>query len=173
MSLTITEKQHWKERIETRINAEITNVKASDPALFQRISLDARKTALEKLGIADSHARIRELDEKIKSLKTEHDELELATARKLNHMANWYGAASAIESAICAIVPAEEERLMKEHSLGKRVIELGQEKESLLDTVWLATSSPQVRELWQQVDTLLGAGSTALQNKILQRRKPS
>lgn len=37
----------------------------------------------------------------------------------------------------------------------------------MLDTVWLATSSSQIKELWEQVNTLLELKPTALEEKAL------
>ena len=40
-------------------------------------------------------------------------------------------------------------------------------KDNLLDTVWLATSSSQIKELWGQVNALLEIKPTALEEKAL------
>jgi len=37
----------------------------------------------------------------------------------------------------------------------------------LLDTVWLATSTSQIKELWAQVNALLEVNPTALEQKAL------
>ena len=42
-----------------------------------------------------------------------------------------------------------------------------QEKESLLDTVWLACSAKQIKDLWNEVDDLLGGSQTKLQREAL------
>lgn len=172
MSLTITEKQHWKERIEARIEAEIKRLKADDREFFQQVSVEAKDAAVQKLGIATASAKLKKLAERIQNLRDEHESLQNETARKLN-IGYFYNGSCAIQSAINEMVPVEEERLMKEHPLGKRVVALGEEKESLLDTVWLATSSPQIRELWQQVDRILGVSSTGLQAEIFRKKKKS
>ena len=43
-----------------------------------------------------------------------------------------------------------------------------EEKENLLDTVWLATCTKQIKELWEQVNVLLEIKPTALEEKALQ-----
>lgn len=169
MSLTITEKQHWKERIEARITAEVKKLKASDTGLFKAIREEAHQTAVEKLGLTEACGRITSLAAQIAQLKKMHEDLELETAKKLNS-GYFYNASNVIESAINELIPAEEERLMAQTPTGNRVLELEKEKQSLLDIVWLATSSPQVRELWLQVDALLGAAATQLQTKLFQKK---
>jgi len=44
-----------------------------------------------------------------------------------------------------------ESEILAESELGRRVLSLRAEKENLLDTVWLATSSTQIKQLWEQV----------------------
>ena len=62
---------------------------------------------------------------------------------------------------------ALEADILAESDLGRRVLSLREEKENLLDTVWLATSSSQIKELWEQVNTLLEITPTALEDKAL------
>ena len=51
--------------------------------------------------------------------------------------------------------------------LGKQVLTLRGEKDNLLNTVWLATSCRQIKELWEQVNALLELKPTALEEKAL------
>src|SRR5713101_1122393 len=103
-NLTVTEKEHWKERIARRIDKRIEVVCAGDPNLMDRIRDQARQRALQSLGLAAMQA---ELD--------------------------------AVEK----------------------------QKENLLDTIWLATSPNQIRQLWQKVIELLGDEQTILQKEAL------
>ena len=47
------------------------------------------------------------------------------------------------------------------------MLSLRDEKDNLLDTVWLATSTSQIKELWEQVNTLLEFKPTALEENAL------
>src|SRR5438874_6732960 len=47
--LTVTEKEHWKERIERRLDKRIEAIWARDPNLKERIDDEARQKALESL----------------------------------------------------------------------------------------------------------------------------
>ena len=60
-----------------------------------------------------------------------------------------------VESAVTARARALEADILAESDLGKQVLTLRDEKDNLLDTVWLATSCAQIKELWQQVNALL------------------
>jgi len=57
--------------------------------------------------------------------------------------------------------------LLAEHELGRQVLQLRSEKDNLLDVVWLATSSVQVRQLWSRVGELLGEKPTDLEREAL------
>jgi hypothetical protein len=63
-----------------------------------------------------------------------------------------------------------EADILSESELGKQVLALRAEKDNLLDTVWLATSTSQVKELWEQVNSLLQVTPTQLEDKALKIR---
>src|SRR5262245_17769450 len=51
-NLTVAEKNHWRERIQGRIERKIEAITAGDPGLMERITREARGRALESLGLA-------------------------------------------------------------------------------------------------------------------------
>jgi len=57
--------------------------------------------------------------------------------------------------------------VLAESEIGRQILALQQEKDGLLDTVWLATSPAQVRTLWAKVAELLGDEQTRLQRDAL------
>jgi len=61
-----------------------------------------------------------------------------------------------------------EQELLNESPLGKKVLTLRREQEELLDTVWLAKSPVQIKNLWNQVSQLLGQRITDLQTSAVQ-----
>jgi hypothetical protein len=63
---------------------------------------------------------------------------------------------------------AHQEQLLAEDPVGREVARLEAEKEHLLDTVWLATSPAQVKQLWSQVGALVGDEPTPLQRAALE-----
>ena len=60
-----------------------------------------------------------------------------------------------------------EGELLRESDLGREILRLRREKENLLDTVWLASSTSQLKTLWQNVATLLGDEATQLERAAL------
>ncbi len=72
-----------------------------------------------------------------------------------------------VQNAVTLRADALEADILAESDLGKQVLVLREEKDNLLDTVWLATSSSQIKELWEQVNALLEAEPTALEQKAL------
>ena len=62
---------------------------------------------------------------------------------------------------------ALEEDILLESDLGKRILALREEKDNLLDTVWLATTCGQIKELWEQVNAFLEIKPTSLEGKAL------
>ena len=53
------------------------------------------------------------------------------------------------------------------HELGRQILRLRAEKDRLLDTVWLARSPAQIRQLWTKVGELLGDELTHLEREAL------
>ncbi|MBX3435797.1 MAG: hypothetical protein KF847_20965 [Pirellulales bacterium] len=65
-----------------------------------------------------------------------------------------------------------EQELLAADPLGQKILALELEREELLDTVWLATSRAQVKELWGRVLELLQQPPTALQAEALKIEPP-
>ncbi len=55
-----------------------------------------------------------------------------------------------------------EDELLAESEPGRRIRQLRVEKDSLLDTIWIATSPREIKVLWTKVGELLGDEQTAL-----------
>ncbi len=58
MALTITEKQHWKDRIESRINRRTKRLKSGNLELFTKISEKAKKMAIAQSKLAKDFDRL-------------------------------------------------------------------------------------------------------------------
>ena len=177
MSLTVSERTHWRDRIGKRIDRRIeTLVAKQDPTLLQRVSEQARDKAYESLGIDSQRRELEQLEKQkekierrerrlgaeqravIKGTRVE-DELERGSSYGCYH--------GEVEKAVEARAKALETGILAESDLGKQVIALREEKDNLLDTVWLATSSSQIKELWEQVNALLAVTPTSLEEKAL------
>jgi len=84
--LSVTEKQHWKERIARRIDKRIDVIGAGEPNLMDRISRVARQRALESLGLAAMRAELDGIEAHKEKLDRQQDRLHkamLATVRRV------------------------------------------------------------------------------------------
>ena len=175
MSLTVSEKTHWKERITKRIDQRVeTLIAKQDPTLLQRATEQSRKRAYASLGIASQQQELEQiakqrekLDKRERRLKAEQRAaIKSSTPEEELDNPHWrYD--TTVEQAVKARSAAFEADELAESDLGKQVLALREEKDNLLDTVWLATSSTQIKELWEQVNALLERTPTALEAKAL------
>lgn len=85
--ITVTEKEHWKERIARKISQAIAElVDREDPGYLKRVEEDARQAAILTLGITELLARERSLEEQEKKLRQDKQEVHwliVATVRKV------------------------------------------------------------------------------------------
>ena len=173
-NLTVAEKDHWRGRIQARIDRKIEQITAGEPGLIERIKHEARGRALESLGLAAFQG---ELD-RIAGQRAELDRRDTQVRREM--LAKVRGVSAddldcytrvhdhpEIRAAITKRQALHEEELLAGHELGRQVLRLRADRERLLDTVWLACSSAQIRQLWSSVNALLGDEPTALEREAL------
>jgi hypothetical protein len=172
--LTVTEKEHWKERIERRIDKRIESIWASDPNLKERIDVQARQKALESLKLAELQRESDQIDEQKQQLDRRQQQITrqmLATVRGVPVESvddfNHYHVDREVESAVGRRQKVFEEELLAANDIGREIVILRQEKENLLDTIWLATSPSQLKLLWTKVAELLRDDTTQLQKDAL------
>src|SRR5690606_22815594 len=84
MAITVAEKEHWKSRIEKKIDRKIELIQRSKPELFQTIKTKARAAALIRLEIDADHDRMAELQTQIDRLQDERKKLVQELNEKLN-----------------------------------------------------------------------------------------
>ncbi len=176
-SLTLGEKTHWKERIGKRIEHRIeTLVAKQDPTLLQRVSEQARQKAYESLAIDSHQKELEQLEKQKQDIEKRERRLKAEQRAVLNgtsveeelERGGYYSRYDTeVESAVKARAMALEADILAESDLGKQVLALREEKDNLLDTVWLATSSSQIKELWEHVNALLEVTPSALEEKAL------
>ena len=178
--LTITEKNHGKDRIAARIDKAVERIKSRYPALFHRVQTQAHAEALASLGLAQAHAdleSIRVEESVLDRRKKRAQRVMLATLRgvPLDEVADGfslrYGGglplpAEAAE-AITRRQAVHHDRLLADDPIGREIARLLAEKDVLLDTIWLATSTTQIKQLWTRVVESLGDEPTALEREAL------
>jgi len=172
MAITVKEKEHWKERISRKIDQAIDDLCAKhDPGFREQIRLTARQRAVESLGITESQSRLAE----IKSVKEALDVEEKALFRTMASQVvkseysldSVYSQKNVIDSAIRDRQRIHEKELFAADPLGQQILQLQLEQEDLLDTVWLATSPVQIKQLWNRVAEILHQQPTKLQEHAL------
>lgn len=173
MTLTVREKDHWRERIQRRIDRKIKEVEASEPPhVWNEMEQRAEQIALYDLGIALLMQESQRLEKQIEELQRDQRrgwaQMEAIT-RGVD--------VATVELPRC--LPYEVKRLIEkrkdvlleeiraEHPKGQHIQELEAEKDELLDTVWLATSASQIKELWSQIAEGLQCELTPFQQKAL------
>ena len=173
--ITVTEKEHWKQRIARKISQAIAElVDREDPGYLKRVQQDARQAAMKHLGIAEFLDREKAIADQERKLHQDKQELHwriVAAIRKVSLeevRAHYCNAPAEWERAVRDRQEVEERQLMATSPLGAVILKLKREEEELLDTVWLATSPKQIKGLWQGVAELVSVEPTALQRQALQ-----
>lgn len=178
-SLTVREKEHWKERIVRKIDQVTEALLAkSNPTYRDQIESKAKEMAIESLGLAQLCKRWGELVAQEKLMQQQRNKIGaemLAIACGISPDGNRYEGRYYSDTSIPYQVTGAVQRrqlvhqqeLMAEDELGQKLLELEREKEELLDTVWLATSSKQIKMLWQKMSELFSLTPTAFQQEAL------
>ena len=178
--LTITEKEHWKARISARIDKRIEAIKSRHPALFERVGRDAHAQALESLGLAALHAELdairgQELALARHKKRVQREMLAALRGQPIDEVGDGFSTRYGIDlplpveafEAIERRRRAHQEELLAGDPVGREIAHLEAEKDGLLDTVWLAVSPAQIKQLWSRVGELLGDETTRLEREAL------
>ena len=72
-----------------------------------------------------------------------------------------------VDRAVARRQTVHEDDLLLQSELGRQIVRLRQEKDNLLDTVWLATSPASIKSLWEKVGELLDDQPSPLQREAL------
>lgn len=174
MSLTVREKDHWRQRIERRIDLAIEELQASsDPGFSERIREQAEQAARKSLGLQAMHDELEAANTEISRLKQRNEAIakemwSTVTGKPSGEGGSSYRASFEVESSLRRRRLVHEKELMSAHPLGSKILRLQHEKEELLDTVWLATSSAQIKELWKRFADVLKWEPPTLQQKAME-----
>lgn len=174
MTITVTEKEHWKARIGRKVEQAIeTLLSREDPAYLERIETQARKQAYESLGLAEFKARLDEIDNQEALAKEERKGIwrqmvARVTGSSETQQSYWRSMPHEVRQALAVREKTAKQELMAQDELGRKLLALQREQEELLDAVWLATSSKQIKELWQRTSDMLEQDQTPLQASALE-----
>jgi hypothetical protein len=178
--LTVTEKEHWKNRISARIERTIESIEAKHPALFDRVKREAHALAIGSLGVSQTFAELEAIQAEEIALARRKEHVQrtmVATVRGVplegfvESLPVVYGRGISLPvevgQAISKRQTAHQEQLLAEDPIGQEVAQLKQERDNVLDVIWLATSPAELRQLWIKVSALLGDVPTQLERDAL------
>ncbi len=121
--------------------------------------------------IADAFRRRETIKTTQAELDAEKRDLELRLTQTLKVECPEFRSHSDYYYAIDDAIRLRQQRFRREilanEPQGQKILHLEQEREELLDTVWLATSPTQVKELWSRVSQMLDQPLTGLQQEAL------
>ena len=173
--LTVAEKNHWKDRLAKRIDRRIETIAAEEPNLLDRVKREARERAMQSLNLAELQADVDAIEKEEETFGERKSLLQrtmLARVRRVpletidqHHFPSHYN--NEVENAVKVRQTIHEDELLAACDIGRRILALRCERESLLDVIWLSTSPVQVREVWSKVSDLLGDEQTQLQRDAL------
>ena len=173
-TLTVAEKNHWKSRLEERLDKKIEAVWAEDPGLKERLVAQARQQAIVSLGVADLQAEYDRIEAEIESLQKRQQELipqMLSVLGGVPNVVNSYNNEYELNQRLDAAVKRRQQVIMDEllqaSDQGRRILVLEAEKVNLLDTIWIASSPAQIRTLWSKLAEILNDEPTPLQREAL------
>ncbi len=175
MGISHTEKESWKKRIEQRFDREIGRICAEHEPGFQgRMDRDIMAATLSDLGISAQKAQIQELelqgveidrqrsllDDQRQSIRRRVGTLhcEIAGILKLDPNNCGYGEEYKVSQRIDAQKQTVTRRLMASDPIGQQIVQLHQERDTLLDLVSLATTKAQFEQVWDRYQQLLQNG---------------
>ncbi len=176
MGLTVREKDHWRKRIARRIDQAIDELECKeDPTFRKRLNEKADSEAWTSLGLSELHAEAEKINAEIKRSENRRSEIHnqmLMIVEGTSERLHYYGGSVSgyprkVIEAVTRHSLVHQRELMASDPLGKRMLQLEREKEELLDTVWLATSSAQIKELWSRFIDLLNWEPPELQRQTL------
>jgi len=175
MSLTIKEKEHWKDRIAQKIEQKINRLVSSTQRNYlKNVAELARSKAIESIGLVENERQQAELERTVEQSNAELERLKIAFGAAITGLSveaivakGIWRTKELIDSEFRTLTIQQERLIMQGDELGREILKLRDEQEQLLDTVWLATSSIQIRQLWQSVHELLADQPTALQTTAM------
>lgn len=176
--ISYSERTEWKSRIEKRFQAAIDNFKASTSLDWEQVNNQAKQKAHECLGISEWTKQVEDIEAKIRELEAEKESIENAMYQRVLgetlSPARYRGYYSCrFLEVVQSRIDQMRHELLVEHSEGQQLVNLEKEKEAVLDTMLLASSSRELRLLWSRVTDALGESPTALQAQILSDRSSS
>ena len=173
MPLTVREKEHWKQRIEKKIDKAVEEIyRKEGKELKKTLRQEAEERAVKRLGLQSYMEKYQTLQDRKSALKEQLSKLSDEAAKPFEAEGNqsrYYhqGGHSLIESVVQRERVEAEKEILLESDAGRKVLRLEREREELADTIWLATSPVQIRSLWKDFTALVTEEPTDLQKQAM------
>lgn len=180
MGLTVREKEECRDAIRRRIKRRVEALKEEHSDEIRALEAAALGQALDALGIRTLHHRIEQLRKQEVEATKRAERLKQSrlhlTRQALGKTRTDAGGISEynLDGDLSRLLSQEKDRHYKVSLAASNALpflqelrRLDTEMQHLSDTVWLATSAIQVKELWKRVGILLGEEDTALQKDAL------
>jgi hypothetical protein len=173
MSLTVRKKEHWKERIARRIDLAIEELQAAEDAgFYERLRRAADEQARGSLGLSALRLESQQIESELERLRERQRDLWAEMHSRVSgvlvkEISRPHSLHFDVQTALRRRRLVHERELLAASPLGQKILRLEREKDELLDTVWLATSPTQIKELWSRFSELLNWEPPTLQQQAL------
>ena len=173
MSLTVKEKEHWKERIARRIDLAIEELQAAEDAgFYERLRKEADELTWSSLGLAALRLESQQIESELERLRERQRDVwaemqSSVSGVPVKDAGRPYSLSTDVQAAVRRRRLVHERELLAASPLGQKILRLEREKDELLDTVWLATSPAQIKELWSRFSELLNWEPPTLQQQAM------
>ena len=163
-----------RRRLGRRLDQKIAALRARDPGFQEHVRREARRRALQSLGLAELQAEWDALTTQRQELARRRRRLRRALGAAVQRLPSATAANQAadlledeVRRALRKRQVLHEREVLAEDERGQEILRLEREKAHLGEAVWLATAPPPLQRLWQQGLALLGAEATALEQAAL------
>ena len=170
--VSFREREHWEDLISKRISNKIDSMIAEeDPLFIKRTEAAAEKAAITSLGLTKQMTRYHKIEGMVRSLRDEQEEIKKqmnkAVKGVINSISSRWGH-NDYQTAIDLRAKNLKPGILKKSKLGRRILALEKERANLKESVGLATSTTQIKELWSEVSKMLELKPTQLEKKALE-----
>lgn len=165
--LTLTEKEHWKTRIQNQMDKKIDGLLAKEPELLASAKDKANIEAHKSLGIGDLFQQEESRRLQIQTLEKECENLQFQMKKYVlgeSCSDNWE-ARMKFEKLLNQQKQSCEQKILTESATGSEYLSLQKKKDQLIDAVFMATTISEIKDLLCQVTKQIGKKTEALQPK--------
>jgi len=174
MSSRTSATNELRRRLGRRLDQQLAALRARDPGFQEHVRREARRRALQSLGLAELQAEWDALATQRQELARRRRRLRRALGAAVQRVPPAAAAKQAadrpedeVRRALRQRQVLHEREVLAEDERGQEILRLEREKAHLGEAVWLATAPPPLQRLWQQGLALLGAEATALEQAAL------